>query len=220
MRNKPEGWLDAAIILFGWIALFVATVVLLIVVSTKVPEATEPFFINEEPIPLEDQIEHDLEVKYGEWIAAKAVVMGESGWDVKEATKEVILARTVPFFTEIEKWIIARVVMSEASTESFDVKVAVAEVVINRIFSDYREFKLQTAVDEVVYKPLQFSTAQDPTDECYEAVETAIRENRYPDDMLWVRKDYVEYGYEYTVEEGSVLKFSTVTNYNEKTAHE
>lgn len=213
MRNRPEGWLDAAIILFGWIALFVAVVVLLIVVSTKVPEP-EPFFINEDPIPLEEQIEHDLEVKYGEWIAAKATIKSEAIPAVKEVEKDI------PFFTEIEKWILARVVMSEASTESFDVKVAVAEVVINRIFSNYQEFRFQTAVDEVVYKPLQFSTAQDPTDECYEAVETAIRENRYPDDMLWVRKDYVEYGHEYTVEEGSVLKFSTVTNYNEKTAHE
>lgn len=213
MRNKPEGWLEAAVILIGWTAVLVTGIVLLIIASLKVPEP-EPFFINEEPIPLEDQIEHDLEVKYGEWIKAKATVKSEAVLTVKEVEKDI------PFFTEIEKWIIARVVMSEASRESFTVKVAVAEVVINRIFSDYREFKLQTAVDEVVYKPLQFSTAQDPTDECYEAVETAIRENRYPDDMLWVRKDYVEYGYEYTVEEGSVLKFSTVTNYNEKTAHE
>ena len=119
-------------------------------------------------------------------------------------------------FTDAEIDLIARVVMSEASTESFDVKQAIAETVINRIESDYKEFKYQNTLNEVVYKDTQWAYNQDPTPECYEAVMAAIMYNKHPDDMLWARKDYVKYGHKWDVDDTSVICFSTVTNYNEE----
>lgn len=198
-----NGKLNVAIVLLGYI---IAIITIILIIITHKPKTEYDLSISEEPIPLEERIEHDLDVKFEEWIQ-KA--------EVEETAEEVVEEIEKPFFTEAEKWLIATVVMSEASTESFKVKQAVAEVVINRVFSDYCEFRYQTAVDEVCLTPLQFARNQEPTKECYEAVEAAIENNDFPDDMLWARKDYVIYGYEYTVEEGSVTKFSTVTDYSD-----
>ena len=90
--------------------------------------------------------------------------------------------------------LLARVVMSEASTQSNDCKQAVAAVVLNRVNSD----KYPDTVSEAVYAPNQFSTANngEPTAECYEAVYKAIRSpEAYPRDMYWFRSDhYHTYG--------------------------
>lgn len=183
MRNKPEGWLDAAIILFGWIALFVATVVLLIVISSKVPEATEPFFINEEPIPLEDQIEHDLEVKYGEWIAVQATV--------KEVTNPYLID-----VTEEEKALMARVVMSEVGSDyiDYDIKQAVASTIVNRV----RSGKWGTTVTDVVTYPHAYWMGDngEPTPECWEAVEAALIYEAFPIDMYYFKEgSFHDFGY-------------------------
>lgn len=183
MRNKPEGWLDAAIILFGWIALFVAAVVLLIVVSTKVPEATEPFFINEEPIPLEDQIEHDLEVKYGEWIAVQTTV--------KEVTNPYLID-----VTEEEKALMARVVMSEVGSDyiDYDIKQAVASTIVNRV----RSGKWGTTVTDVVTYPHAYWMGDngEPTPECWEAVEAALIYEAFPIDMYYFKEgSFHDFGY-------------------------
>ena len=210
MNKRPEGWLAVSVIVLANLILILILIILAIYILSKPKEKEieEPFF-EEEPLTLDEMLAHDLAFKFAVWDYQQ----------IEEGPEVVKEEEDLPFFTEVEKWLIARVVMSEASTESFTVKQAIAEVVINRMFSDYREFRYQTAVDEVCLKPLQWATDQTPTDECYEAVEAAIRENKYPDDMLWARRDYVDYGYEYTVEEGSVTKFSTVTNYaNEKAA--
>lgn len=116
-------------------------------------------------------------------------------------------------FTDEEIALIARVVMSEASRECFEVKQAVAETVINRLDSDYKEFRFQNTLDDVVYADAQWAYNQEPTDECFDAVMAAIMYNAFPDDMLWARKDYVIYGYEICVNKDSVIKFSTVTDY-------
>ena len=116
-------------------------------------------------------------------------------------------------FTDDEIALIARVVMSEASRECFEVKQAIAETVINRLESDYKEFKYQNTLEDVVYADSQWAYNQEPSDECFEATMAAIMYNAFPDDMLWARKDYVIYGHEIYVNKDSVVKFSTVTNY-------
>lgn len=120
-------------------------------------------------------------------------------------------------FTQEEIDLLARVVMSEVGKECFEVKQALAETIINRLDSDYKEFRYQTSIDEVIYTPSQWSTQDngDPTQECYEAVYAAIKYDVFPDDMLWARANYVSYGYEYVVNKDSITKFSTVTDYNE-----
>lgn len=182
MRNKPEGWLDAAIILFGWIALFVAVVVLLIVVSLKVPEP-EPYFINEEPILLEDQIEHDLEVKYGEWIAVQTTV--------KEVTNPYLID-----VTEEEKALMARVVMSEVGSDyiDHDIKQAVASTIVNRV----RSGKWGTTVTDVVTYPHAYWMGDngEPTPECWEAVESALIYEAFPIDMYYFKEgSFHDFGY-------------------------
>lgn len=118
-------------------------------------------------------------------------------------------------FTDKEIDIIARVVMSESSIESYAVKVAVAKTVINRVRSDHDEFIILESVSDVVV-PGQFSTTYngDTTEECYNAVYDAISDTELPDDMYWFRNDYITYGYEYVVDTDSILKFSTMTNHN------
>lgn len=117
-------------------------------------------------------------------------------------------------FTDEEIYLIAKVVMSEVSIESFEVKQALAETIINRLDSDYQQFKYETTLEDVI-RPGQFACNQEPTQECYDAVYAAIECNAFPDDMLWARLNYVSYGYEYTIDKDSKTKFSTVTNYNE-----
>ena len=116
-------------------------------------------------------------------------------------------------FTDEEITLIARVVMSEASRECFEVKQAIAETVINRLESDYKEFGYQNTLEDVVYAGSQWAYNQEPSDECFEATMAAIMYNAFPDDMLWARKDYVIYGHEICVNKDSVIKFSTVTDY-------
>ena len=194
-----NGKLNVAIVLLGYI---IAIIAIILIIITHTGKKTEyDLSIPEEPIPLEERIEHDLDVKFEAWEREKVVE---------------VLTEEEPKFTKAEIELIATVVMSEASREPMDVKQAIAEVVINRLESDYREFRLQNAIDEVVFKPSQWAYNQEPTPECYMAVEAAIEFNDYPDDMLWARKDHVDYGYYYPVNEDSVVVFSTVTDYSGK----
>ena len=93
-----------------------------------------------------------------------------------------------PEFSEKDIALIARVTMSEASTQSFEVQVAVAQTVINRVHSgDYGD-----TVSDVVYSPSQFSTADngDVSERVMLAVKEAIDNSPYPDDMLYFRQWY------------------------------
>ena len=118
-------------------------------------------------------------------------------------------------FTKEEIDMIAQVVMNEASTESFDIKQGVAEVIINRKESNYKEFSYQTTIEEVIHAPNQWCTTNkyEPTKQCYEATYAAIEFNAFPDDMLWARANRVDYGYEYTIKKDSVTKFSHVLHH-------
>lgn len=82
--------------------------------------------------------------------------------------------------------LMARVVMSETSTQPFDAKQAVASVILNRYFSD----KYPDTISEVIFQPKQFSTADNgiPNQDCYDAVEAAIEyRDAFPPDMYWFR---------------------------------
>lgn len=83
--------------------------------------------------------------------------------------------------------LMARVVMSEASTEPYDCKVAVAEVIINRLLSD----KFPDSISEVIHQPGQFSTQNNGnvTNECYTAVCEALTNQRHPSDLYYFRSD-------------------------------
>lgn len=88
---------------------------------------------------------------------------------------------------EYNKELLARVCMSEASTEPFIGKVAVVATVLNRC-----DLNGQT-VEQVVYAPNQYWTGNngEPTEEVYRAVEFAIKErDAFPRDMLYFRKGY------------------------------
>ena len=91
--------------------------------------------------------------------------------------------------------VLARVCMSEASTEPFIGKVAVVATVLNRC-----DLNGQT-VEQVVYAPNQYWTGDNgtPTEEVYRAVEFAIKErDAFPRDMLYFRKgNYHSFGKPY-----------------------
>lgn len=93
--------------------------------------------------------------------------------------------------------VLARVCMSEASTEPFIGKMAVVATVLNRADA-YGQ-----TVEQVVYSPNQFSTQDNgaPTEEVYAAVDAAIAQrDLFPADMLYFRKwHYHSFGVPYTV---------------------
>lgn len=92
--------------------------------------------------------------------------------------------------TDEEIDLMARVVMSEASVLDSDSKQAVAQVIVNRVRSEFKQYKYQATVSEVINKPKQFSTQDngEPNAECYEAVYAALTYEGFPTDMLWFWK--------------------------------
>lgn len=84
-------------------------------------------------------------------------------------------------YTDREKEMIAYVVYAEARGESFDGKVAVAQVVINRFESG----KFGKSVKKVVYARHQFAVSRRYNDECMKAVEFAIDNMPHPKDMYY-----------------------------------
>ncbi len=106
------------------------------------------------------------------------------------------IEQTYVEFTANEIDLMARVVMSEASILPFDGKQAIAQTIINRVRSD----KFPNTVSGVVYQPNQYSTSDngDVTTECYEAIQAAIDNRPFPDDLFYFRQDqYHSFGYPY-----------------------
>ena len=81
--------------------------------------------------------------------------------------------------------LMARVVMSEASVLPFEGKQAVAQTIVNRFYSD----KFPNNIEAVIMAPNQYSTQDngDPNEECYEAVDAALRYEGFPPDMYYFR---------------------------------
>ncbi len=87
-------------------------------------------------------------------------------------------------YSDEEKAYIARVVYAEARGETFEGKVAVAAVVLNRFESG----RFGKTVKRVVFARNQFAVSKKYTAECIAAVEAAIEQNdSYPEDMYYFR---------------------------------
>ena len=103
----------------------------------------------------------------------------------------------MPLYSDAEIDLMARVVMSEASILSIEGKQAVAQTILNRVASVH----FPDTIEEVVHQPFQYSTANngEPTDECYEAVKTAIDyPQAFPEDLYFFRTGhYHSYGIPY-----------------------
>jgi len=97
--------------------------------------------------------------------------------------------------TDEEIRLLERVVMSEASTESYECKVAVAETVINRFLKwDYE------SIVEVIEEENAFSTQDngEPNEDCIKAVTQALEYSEYDENMVYFRSGkYHSYGTEY-----------------------
>ena len=70
--------------------------------------------------------------------------------------------------------------------EPLDGKIAVVETILNRC-DIYGK-----TIEEVVYEPYQYSTADngEPDETVREAVDIALSSNTYPDDMIYFRAGY------------------------------
>ena len=99
------------------------------------------------------------------------------------------------FFMQSDIDLMARVVMSEASTQCFDCKHAVAATILNR----YRSGIYSDDISEIIRG--QYSTKNNgtPTEECYDAVYAAIAwPDAFPEDMFYFRDThYHTFGHPY-----------------------
>ena len=176
-----NGKLNVAIVLLGYIILILLVILIFI---THKPKKTEyDLSISEEPIPLEERIEHDLDVKFEEWEKEQA----------QEIEVETIYLIDV---TEEEKALMARVVMSEVGSDyiDIDIKQAVASTIVNRV----RSGKWGDTVTDVVTYPHAYWMGDngDPTEECYIAVEAALTYEAFPLDMYYFKEGaFHDFGY-------------------------
>lgn len=164
-----------------------------------------------QPIPTRELIERDINIRFQEWQNAQPVIEPAEPQYLIPVTQE-----------EID--LMARVVMSESSVLCYDAKVATAQTIVNRVRSDYQEFKYQTTVTEVVNRPYQFSTQNngEVTQECYEAVYDALTYEPFPTDMLWFCKSPNSYGVVYAIFGNGSHKtyFATVVDYEKRVKEE
>lgn len=93
--------------------------------------------------------------------------------------------------------LLLRVCMSECGGkygEPLEGKIAVVETILNRC-DIYGK-----SIEEVVYEPYQYSTSDngEPDETVEQAVDIALRENIYPDDMIYFRTgNYHSFGEPY-----------------------
>lgn len=116
--------------------------------------------------------------------------------------------------TQEEIDLMARVVMSESSTEPFECKQGIASVILNRL----KAGNYGSDIFEVVNAEGQFSTADNgtPTAECYEAVQAALDyQDGFPSDMLYFRASHYHNFANPYCHIGNTY-FSTKTNYMEE----
>ena len=91
--------------------------------------------------------------------------------------------------TPEEYQLLLRVCMSECGGkygEPLEGKIAVVETILNRC-RIYNK-----SIEEVIYEPYQYSFADNgfPDETVEKAVDIALRENIYPEDMIYFRTDY------------------------------
>lgn len=102
--------------------------------------------------------------------------------------------------TDEEIDLMARVVMSEASTLSNDAKQAIATTIVNRVRDNTYEFRKQDTVTKVINHKNAYATGNngEPTQECYDAVFAALTYEAFPVTMFYFREGkYHSFGKEY-----------------------
>ena len=117
-------------------------------------------------------------------------------WGTEKLTAPVNKEDKDSEFTEQEILLLERVTMSEASTEPFEGKVAVAKTILNRA----KMYNM--SIEQVVYQPYQYSFADNgkPSEEVKRAVTQAINDTEYPDTMIYFREGgYHSFGVPYIV---------------------
>lgn len=110
---------------------------------------------------------------------------------------EIQIEETEEIITEHEYNLLLRVCMSECGGkygEPLEGKIAVVETILNRseIYGK--------SIEEVIYEPNQYSLADngEPDETVQHAVDIALRENIYPDDMIYFRTmNYHNFGEPY-----------------------
>jgi len=142
-------------------------------------------------IPLKEKIKHDEEIAYQEWLLnhTEAII------ECRDCETEYLIE-----VTEEDIDLMARVVMSEGSTLSFDAKQAIATTIVNRTKDTEFDFKNQNSVKEVVYHKNAYSTEDngEPTQDCYDASIAALTYEVFPSNMFLFREDYYHtYGQPY-----------------------
>lgn len=127
-------------------------------------------------LSVEEMVKHQLDVQI------------ETASETKAETDE---PQYIIDVTEEDIDLMARVVMSEGSILPQDAKQGIAQTIVNRVRSDFKDFANQTCVKDVVYYPNAYSTQNNgnPTDECYRAVYAALMYEGFPTDMLWFREN-------------------------------
>ncbi|HAQ08766.1 MAG TPA: cell wall hydrolase [Bacillus bacterium] len=113
---------------------------------------------------------------------ADTMTLKKTGIDKKES--QSLDAR---FINEAEKKLLARLVHAEAEGEPFVGKVAVAEVVLNRVEHE----KFPDTIEEVIYQknafePVQNGSINEPANkESIKAVEEALTEQQHEEELLF-----------------------------------
>ena len=89
--------------------------------------------------------------------------------------------------TEEDMALIARCVMSEAGSEPFECKVAVAETIVNRTLSEDPTFP--DTISDVVHQDNQYSLSDngEVTQECIDAAQTALNGTSFDKEILYFR---------------------------------
>lgn len=90
--------------------------------------------------------------------------------------------------SEYEYTLICRVVMSEASTEPYECKVAVAETIINRLLSE----RFSNTIEEIIFINNSYSTQNngEPNQDCINAVTQAINQITFSESMVYFRTSH------------------------------
>ena len=185
-NRLPEGW---SVILGAVLGLSIFAVVVLIIliilIIDKIPhKQTTSVELHEEPIPLEEMLEHDLAFKYAVWEYQQT--------EVEEVEEPTYLIEV----TEEEIELMTRVVMSEVGLKDIDCKQAVAQTIVNRV----RDGRWGATVSAVISYPNAYSTQDngEPNQECHDAVIQALTYESFPLDMFYFREDhYHEFGFPY-----------------------
>ena len=174
--KMPEGFVAIISVLVGFFIGCVVGIIFLIKAMACEESDEETTFEYPEPIPFEEMIEHDMDAKFQEWLKEQETSEPEYLIDVTQEDIDLM----------------ARVVMSEGSILSNDAKQAIAQTIVNRVRTDYKDFKNQNSVSDVIYFPNAYSTQDngEPDADCYAAVEMALTYEAFPTDMFWFREDF------------------------------